>query len=90
MTGVVDVKILNRLLEHKSFPKLIDLIRICFQDMVTKGITARNQLVEIATASLSDLMKEHQEHWTEARQDLQLLNVQKMGSMKHRSRKSRS
>ena len=32
-----------------------------------------------ATASLSDLMKEHPEHRAEARQDLQFLNAQKMG-----------
>ena len=33
----------------------------------------------MATASLSDLMKEHPEHRAEAKQDLQLLNAQKMG-----------
>ena len=79
VTGAVDVQILNRLLEHRNFPKLIDLIRIYFQDTAAKGITARNQLIEIATASLSDLMKEHPEHRAEAKQDLQLLNTQKMG-----------
>ena len=31
VTGAVDVQILNRLLEHRNFPKLIDLIRIYFQ-----------------------------------------------------------
>ena len=62
VTGAVDVQILNRLLEHRNFPKLIDLIRIYFQDTAAKGITARNQLIEMATASLSDLMKEHPEH----------------------------
>ena len=56
-----------------------DLIRIYFQDTAAKGITARNQLIEMATASLSDLMKEHPEHRAEAKQDLQLLNAQKMG-----------
>ena len=55
VTGAVDVQILNRLLEHRNFPKLIDLIRIYFQDTAAKGITARNQLIEMATASLSDL-----------------------------------
>ena len=79
VTGTVDVQILNRLLEHRNFPKLIDLIRIYFQDTAAKGITARNQLIEMATASLSDLMKEHPEHRAEARQDLQVLNAQKMG-----------
>ena len=79
VTGAVDVQILNRLLEHRNFPKLIDLIRIYFQDTAAKGITARNKLIEIATASLSDLMKEHPEHRAEAKQDLQLLNAQKIG-----------
>lgn len=78
VTGTVDVQILNRLLEHRNFPKLIDLIRIYFQDTAARGITARNQLIEIATASLSDLMKEHPEHRA-AKQDLQFLNAQKMG-----------
>lgn len=40
---------------------------------------ARNQLIEMATASLSDLMKEHPEHRAEAKQDLQFLNAQKLG-----------
>lgn len=57
----------------------MDLIRIYFQDTAAKGIMARNQLIELATASLSDLMKEHPEHRAEARQDLQFLNPQKMG-----------
>ena len=78
VTGTVDVEILNRLLEHKSFPRLIHLIRVYFLDTAARGIMARNQLIEIATASLSDLMKEHSEHRAEAKQDLQLLNAQKM------------
>lgn len=79
VTGTVDVEILNRLLEHRSFPRLISLIRIYFQDTAAKGIMARNQLIEMATASLSDLMKDHPEHRAEAKQDLQFLNAQKLG-----------
>src|SRR5699024_11659834 len=77
--GGVDVEMPKRSVEQGMFPKLIDLIRIYFQDTAAKGITARNQLIEMATASLSDLMKEHPEHRAEAKQDLQLLNAQKMG-----------
>lgn len=40
---------------------------------------ARNQIIEMVTVSLSDLMKEHPEYRAEAKQDLQLLNAQKMG-----------
>ena len=79
VTGAIDVEILNRLLEHKNFPRLMHLIRIYFQDTAARGIMARNQLIDMATASLSDLMKEHPEHRAEAKQDLQLLNAQKMG-----------
>lgn len=79
VTGAVDVEILNRLMEHKNFPRLISLIRIYFQDTVAMGVMTRNQLIEMATASLSDLMKEHPEHREEAKQDLQFLNAQKIG-----------
>jgi len=79
VTGTVDVQILNRLLEHRNFPKLIDLIRIYFQDTAAKGIIARNQIIEMATASLSDLTKEHPEYRAEVKPDLHLLNAQKMG-----------
>ena len=79
VTGAIDIEILNRLLEHKNFPRLMHLIRIYFQDTTARGIMARNQLIEIATASISDLMKEYPEHRTEAKQDLHLLNAQKMG-----------
>ena len=79
VTGTIDVGILNRLLEHKSFPRLIHLIRVYFQDTAARGIMARNQLIEMATASLSDLMKGHPEHRAEAKQDLQFLNAQKLG-----------
>lgn len=37
VTGAVDVQILNRLLEHRNFPKLIDLIRIYFRGYGGKG-----------------------------------------------------
>ena len=79
VTGTIDVGILNRLLEHKSFPRLIHLIRVYFQDTAARGVMVRNQLIEMATASLSDLIKEHPEHRTEAKQDLQFLNAQKLG-----------
>lgn len=79
VAGTIDVGILNRLLGHKSFPRLIHLIRVYFQDTAARGIMTRNQLIELATASLSDLMKEHLEHRADARQDLQFLNAQKMG-----------
>lgn len=79
VTGTVDAEILNRLLEHKSFPYLISLIRIYFQDTAKLGIAARNQIIDFATAPLSDIMKNRPENRTEARYDMQFLNAQKLG-----------
>lgn len=76
---MVDVDILNRLLEHKNFPRLISLIQIYFQDTAARGVMARNKVIEMATSSLSDLMKDRPEYRTEARQDIQFMNAQKLG-----------
>lgn len=42
VTGKMDVEILNRLLAHKNFSRLISLIQIHFQDTAAKGIMTRN------------------------------------------------
>ncbi|CUN65095.1 Uncharacterised protein [[Eubacterium] contortum] len=77
VTREVDVEILNHLLEHKNFPQLISLIRIYFEDTAARGVMARNQLIDTATASL--LMKDHPEQRAGAGQDRRFLNAQKIG-----------
>lgn len=79
VTGTVDVEILNRLLEHKNFPYLISLIRIYFRETAKIGITARNQIIDFATAPLSDIMKNRPENRAEVKHDMQFLNAQKLG-----------
>ena len=79
VTGAVDMEILNRLLEHKSFPKLTNLIRIYFKDTAARGIMARNQIIDMATASLSDFVKDHPDKRAEVREDLQFMSAQKLG-----------
>ena len=79
VTKAVDMEILNRLLEHKGFPKLTNLIRIYFKDTAKAGIMARNQIIDMATASLSDYVKEHPDKRPEVREDLQFMSAQKLG-----------
>ena len=79
VTGAVDMEILNRLLEHKNFPKLTNLIRIYFKDTAARGIMARNQIIDMATASLSDFVKDHPDKRAEVREDLQFMSAQKLG-----------
>lgn len=79
VTGTLDMEILNRLLEHKSFPKLTNLIRIYFKDTAARGIMARNQIIDMATASLSDFVKDHPDKRAEVKEDLQFMSAQKLG-----------
>ena len=79
VTGAVDMEILSRLLEHKNFPKLTNLIRIYFKDTAARGIMARNQIIDMATASLSDFVKDHPDKRAEVREDLQFMSAQKLG-----------
>ena len=79
VTKVVDMEILNRLLAHKSFPYLLGLIRIYFQDTAKAGIMARNRIIDMATSSLTDAMKNHPENRAEARKGIQFINAQKLG-----------
>ena len=79
VTKAVDMEILNRLLEHKNIPKLTNLIRIYFKDTAARGIMARNQIIDMATASLSDFVKEHPDKRAEVREDLQFMSAQKLG-----------
>ena len=79
VTGAIDVEILNRLMEHKSFPKLTNLIRIYLSDTAARGIAARNQIIDMATASLSDFAKDHPDKRAEVREDLQFIGAQKLG-----------
>jgi len=72
LKGKVDTKTLNRLLEHKSFPNLIRLIKIYFEDAVIAGIKGRNEIIDMAVASLADFKKD-------AQSDISLLKAQKLG-----------
>jgi transcriptional regulator with XRE-family HTH domain len=54
VTGAVDVQIVNRLIAHKMFPYLIHLINAYLSNKTTGGIMARNEIINIATATLGD------------------------------------
>ncbi|HBH3649439.1 TPA: helix-turn-helix transcriptional regulator [Clostridioides difficile] len=68
--GAVDVEILNRLMEHKNFQCLINLMRIYSQDIVASGDMERNQFIDMVTIFLSNLMRESSKYYTEVRKEL--------------------
>jgi transcriptional regulator with XRE-family HTH domain len=79
ITGKIDVDILNRLLEHKSFPGLISLIRNYYDNTVADGIMSRNQIIDLATGSLAEQMQADPTHRSEIRNDILFLASQKIG-----------
>lgn len=79
VTETIDAEILNHLLENPKFPQLLNLIRIYFEDTVAMGIMSRNDMINLATTSLSEYMQQHPEHKSEAKQDIRFMNAQKLG-----------
>ena len=79
VTGMIDVEILNRLLENPKFPQLLNLIRIYFEDSVSLGMMSRNDMINMATMSLTEYIRENPAQKEEAKHDIRLLNAQKFG-----------
>ena len=76
--GTIDVQMLNRLMEHKTFPYLLYLIKTYFDNSIAAGIMARNAIIDMSTAALGDFVKDNPEHEKEAQKDLKLLRSQKL------------
>ena len=77
-TGTVDVRMLNRLMEHKTFPYLPYLIKTYFDNSIAAGIMERNANIDMATAALGDFAKDNPEYKKEAQADSKLLRSQKL------------
>jgi transcriptional regulator with XRE-family HTH domain len=71
--GKVDVPTLNRILEHEKFPALVKLIKVYFEDTLVAGIKGRNEIIDMAVASLIA------DHKKDAKDDISLLKSQKLG-----------
>jgi len=80
VTGTVDVQIVNRLIAHKTFPYLIHLINTFFSNNTNDGIMARNEIINMATATLGDFAKANPEHRAEVQGDARFLKSHKMST----------
>lgn len=80
ITKKIDVSVLNRLLEHKDFPKLCALMKNYFDNTVANGIMARNQIIDLATEPLAELLSAEPSKRTELIKDISFLNSAKIQS----------
>ena len=80
INGSVDVEMLNRLMEHKTFPYLLYLAKTYFDNSIVAGMMERNAIIDMATATIGDFAKENPEHKAEAQADTKFLRSQKLSS----------
>lgn len=78
ITKKIDVSVLNRLLEHKDFPKLCALMKNYFDNTVANGIMARNQIIDFATEPLAELLSTEPSKRAEIMKDISFLNSTKI------------
>lgn len=79
ITQKMNMLTVSRLLKNKKFPFLIDLITGFWNDSISAGVMARNDVISLATTSLTELSLQKPETQTEIRQDVRFLNEQKLG-----------
>ena len=75
----VNVSLLSRIIEHPRFVTLLDTADAYFTDAHKEGIQSRNDIINLATASIRDFIKDHPEKSKEARLDIRQLNAEKIG-----------
>lgn len=79
LSGSVEGALLSRIIEHPHFVTLLDTADAYFKDAHKAGIQSRNDVINLATASLKDFMKEHPENRMEISHDIRQLNAEKIG-----------
>lgn len=79
LSGSVNGALLSRIIEHPHFITLLDTADAYFKDAHKAGIQSRNDVINLATASLKDFMKEHPENRMEISLDIRQLNAEKIG-----------
>ena len=78
VTSTIDVQMLNRLMEHKTFSYLLYLIKTYFDNSILAGNMERNAVIDMATAAIGDFAKDNPEHKTKAQADTKYLRSQKL------------
>lgn len=79
LSGSVNGALLSQIIEHPHFVTLLDTADAYFKDAHKAGIQSRNDVINLATASLKDFMKEHSENRMEISHDIRQLNAEKIG-----------
>jgi len=78
VSGAVDIEILNRIIEHKSYWYLQQLINTYIYNTAVDGVRARNELMDIMTSSLTDYIKAHPEQRKSLQANIRQIKSEKL------------
>ena len=76
--GTIDVQMLNRLMEHKTFSYLLHLIKAYFDNSILATNMERNAIIDMATATIGDYIKDNPEQKKEAQAGAKFLRSHKL------------
>ena len=74
----IDADILNRLLEHRKFPRLCALIRNYFDGITDTAMAERNCLIDLVTEPLTELVKSNPANKADIINDVNRINSTKI------------
>ena len=78
ISGKADIHVLNVLLENAKFRELMRIIKDYFMDSISAGIMARNELMNLATSSLGDYIKDNPAQKNEVLKDIRLIKSSRL------------
>jgi transcriptional regulator with XRE-family HTH domain len=79
VTKAIHAKTLNRLLEHKRFPYMLQIVEQYFDDTIAVGIATHNNMMDFATSTLGDFAKANPDDKAEIVSDARFFKSQKLG-----------
>jgi len=86
----VNINALNALLENDKFSEVLRLTYAYFMDSISVGIIARNDIINFATAQLSDFAKVNPNHIPEVKKDIRHMKPHKIGEHEAETEKIKS
>ena len=78
VSGTVDMEILNRIIEHKHYLYLQQLINTYVYNTAVDGVRARNEIIDMVTSSLGDYIKAHPEQRKTIQTDIRHIKSEKL------------
>jgi transcriptional regulator with XRE-family HTH domain len=79
ITGLIDVELLNCLIGHNHFPYLLAMVKSYINEDTANAIGARNDVIDLATATLGDFARDNPEYREEVYRDALFIKSHKMG-----------